>query len=157
MLLRDTLGNDDVTLVKFANLGGEVAVNVFDGTREIHVVDFDEQSQHAVGQVNELVVRAFGNSFDTPEELAAIGEAGSWESFLELSSWTDVNPEDSSYSQSFDGLWWYDFLTEFVDYKSETNPHEEFAGVFQVAVLDESVGHFARPKKDWMVALLGRL
>lgn len=156
VLLRETHDvNDDVTIYKYADLPGTItSQNVINGTtgkREIHIVDFDETTNLGQTFFENEILRQIGFNWDSAAELSTANPAlgAQWQTFLDLSSWTQVDPQDVNFSLSGDGEWWYLTSTVFDSSAGTENPFEDFVGVWS-SVMNATFSNGLLPKVNWL-------
>jgi predicted Zn-dependent protease with MMP-like domain len=150
VLLFDTLSSDDLRFLKYADLGGSWGINYLSTTtswywengqqifsyqydREIRIVDWDESSQWYNDQFVMTTIHEIGHNWDSDLELESVAPVlgDVWESFLAISGWTDVNPNNSSYTLSSDGQWWYLNDASFAENYGRSNPYEDLATMWE--------------------------
>lgn len=160
LLLQETHdGNANVTVIKVQDLPGsttsENTINPLTNQREIRIIDFDETT--VIGQefFRDDIVRQIGYNWNSASELdSALPNAQSqWDSFLQFSSWTDVNPQSSSFELSEDGQWWFHQSADFYNLDGAINPGEDFAGIW-TAIFEGSVQSDLLPKANFITSLL---
>ena len=141
MCIRDRL------YTKWDDLGGAAGINflsyygspqtgfVYD--REIRFLEWDESIEFYNDQAIQTAIHEVGHSWDSTEEIDNVlsGEGHLWNDFVAISSWTQENPNSSEFTQGFDQFesWWYHNDATFAYDYGRTNPHEDWATVFQAA------------------------
>ncbi|QEG22399.1 calcium-binding protein [Mariniblastus fucicola] len=160
VLLRETYSvGDDVTIYKYQDLPGDTTsqniINPTTGKREIHIVDFDETTDIGQTFFQAEITRQFGYNWDSPEELGTVIQdaASQWQAFLDLSSWTQVDPQDPNFFESGDGEWWYDGKANFTTFGAKHNPYEDFNGIWGVTV-SQSFSNGLLSKVNWLTSVV---
>ena len=155
-LLRESIhANADVTLYKFQDLPGTITsqniVNQLTGEREIQFVDFDETSGLGQDFFQAEIVRRIGENWNSPEELAAViqNSDAAWQSFLDISQWTEVDPQSPEFRVSGDGNWWHHESAKFVSFQGRENPFEDFVEIWS-ATAAQSSSNGLLDKVDWL-------
>ncbi len=148
-LLKDALPSGDLTFYKYVDLGsiaqnylltestsewnGSEWVTTYTYTREIRFQDWDETNQVENDMRIPTVIHEIGHNWDSTLELSTASAAltDTWNDFLNLSGWTDVDPQSSSYTLSGDQQWWYLNTSSFARTYGQTNPNEDFSTMFE--------------------------
>ncbi|MEZ6094548.1 MAG: calcium-binding protein [Pirellulaceae bacterium] len=151
-LMRDSLDLNDLTFYKYADLNGSAGINSLSWTtsweyingswvettvytREIKILDWDETSDWYNDAYRSVALHEIGHSWDSELEMTQLTSSLQpvWQDFLDKSSWTETNPNDSTnYSQSLDGQWWYSKSAAFAEIYGKTNPHEDWSTVWEL-------------------------
>ncbi len=148
-LLRDSVASGDLTLYKYADLGGSAGINYLsysyiqnpDGSitytdfdREIHILDWNESNASTNVSFQAVVQHEIGHNWDSELELtqAMPSLAGEWADYMSLSGWVDTDPGSGSYTLSGDGNWWYLNTASFADSYGRTNPHEDISTIWEL-------------------------
>ena len=160
VLLREThSGNENVTIVKVQDLPGDTtSENVIDpqtNRREIFIIDFDEGTPIGQEFFRSDIIRQIGYNWNSVAELdTAFADAQTqWEGFLQFSSWTDVDPQDSTFELSDDGQWWFHQSADFFDNNGTINPGEDFVGIW-TAIFEGGVQNALTPKSNYLTGVL---
>lgn len=159
VLLRETYNTSDVvTLYKYQELPGTTSRNIINevtGKREIHIVDFDEETDLGRNFFRSEIVRQIANNWNSVEELSTAFQSveSEWQTFLDFSDWTQVDPQDSNYDLSGDGQWWHLDTAEFASFIAQENPYEDFVQTW-VATVEGTHGNGLLPKVNWLTNLV---
>ncbi len=142
VLLKNPLATGELTFYKYKTLGeGVVGENfqriigseppVFE--REIRLAEWNENDEDLNHFITSSAIHEIGHSWDSTEEIVAIAPRGSSiiPNFLTLSSWRDTDPNNSQFTQSGDGNWWYLTSSSFARGYGRTNPFEDFSSVWE--------------------------
>lgn len=171
LLLKDTLPTGNLLFIKYADLGGALAVNYLQTTteynwngsgwdtsytydREIRFAEWDETSTYWNGVYESTVGHELAHNWDSDLELTTFNSAwtGRWADFLALSGWTDSNPNDpQNYTLSGDGTWWYLSNSSFAETYGQTNPYEDSATIWEYYFSGQSTQDPGlQAKLDWL-------
>lgn len=150
LLLQETLNDDSLRLIKYADLDGAAGLNYLETStswywqngqqifsysyyREIRILDWDENSTFYNDQFVEVFIHELAHNWDSETELVSVSSQlqTHWNSFLSLSGWTESDPSSSQYTQSLDGQWWYLNSAGFAESYGRSNPYEDMATVFE--------------------------
>lgn len=150
-LLEDSLPTGPLSFYKYDTLGGASGVNWLQTTtssvwqngqwittytwvREIRIAEWNESQSWMNDFMAQTAVHEVGHNWDSELERSnAYGSlTGTWQTFLNLSGWTDSNPNNPAYTQSSDGDWWYLTGSAFYDSYGRTNPYEDFATTWEL-------------------------
>ncbi len=148
-LLQESLNTKPLTFYKYASLGGSAGLNqlgwtsqttcnasgcttVYDYTRQIRIVEWDDSSSWYNDQFIDVVVHEIGHNWDSELELTSAlpSLTGNWNSFLAVSDWRNSNP-GIGYTQSLDGQWWYLSSAYFVENYARVSPREDMATAWE--------------------------
>jgi len=142
-IVRDSLDNDPVVMSKHSSLSGSLARNQLRSStsngvttydRELMFAEWDETNATTNNTMKYTLVHEVGHSWDSAEEIGnrLAGQGGLWTNFLGKSDWRSTNPNNNSYSQSGDGLWWHLTSAPFVRSYSKYNPREDWSTVWEI-------------------------
>lgn len=148
-LLQESLNSKPLTFYKYASLGGAAGINqlswtsqttcningcttVYDYTREIRIVEWDDNSSWYNDQFIDVIVHEIGHNWDSELELtsALSSLSGQWNAFLAVSDWRDSNP-GPGYTLSLDGQWWYLNSAYFFENYARVSPREDMATAWE--------------------------
>lgn len=156
-LLRETHTNGDtVTIYKYQDLPGTTTsdniINQTTNLREIHIVDFDETTDIGQTFFQSEIVRQFGRNWDSPEELGTLiaDSQTQWQTFLNISQWTQVDPQSPNFLVSGDGEWWYHETANFTGIDGQQNPEADFVSVWS-ATMSGAFTNGLQSKVDWLI------
>ena len=115
-------------------------------------------------QVLQTFLHEIGHNWDD--------ENPQWQTFKDISNWTDSNPNNNNYATSNDGNWWYHTTATFAREYGQENPKEDFATAFAAYFVHEmglpyqgtwkdannTIGWSAIPEKidfidDWLAGM----
>ena len=152
-LLHDSLDTRDLGFYKYSDLGGAAGINtlstsgfqqfnpqtgqwewVYTYEREIHILDWNENSTWYNDQFQLVVLHEIGHNWDSQLELATVSaQVGQlWDSFLGVSGWRSTNPYDNvNYTQSLNGQWWYSSSASFAENYGRTSPQEDLSTMWE--------------------------
>ena len=148
--LTDSLPSGDLTFFKYDSLNGSAGINYLETSwtqswngsrwvyeyeyhREIQIADWDETSDWYNLFYQSTAIHELAHNWDSELELmtASGSLASTWNNFLSLSGWTDVNPHSNGFTQSHDGNWWYQNSASFAEEYGQSNPNEDMATVWE--------------------------